>query len=167
MNCDQQILTTNSKCFECIPAGHQASVQTMLLAQLAGISTDPNVLAGLSSCLRCLDGMYGAVIVYLLNLLAQGGTVATFRLLQSPDLTVWALGVLNDGSRESDVSSGPVTTIVLASPDTTHWAVTVENDGSWTTTPTGAALTDLWTGLTPNGTLFTITIENDGGITVT
>lgn len=167
MTCDAQTLSTNARCFDCIPPGRQLAVQTLLLARIAGVSTDPNTLSALATCMRCLDGMAAAVQIYLLQILAAGSSGSAARLFQSPDGTIWALSIGNDGSRNSDVSAGTPVKTVLASPDATHWEVSVENDGSWTTTVTGLALTGAWTSTAPNLTVFTITVENDGSFTVT
>lgn len=64
--CDPDTLLAAAKCFECIPPGAQAQVQTYLLAVLAGASLDPNVLLEQAKCFRCLDGWHAQVQTYLL-----------------------------------------------------------------------------------------------------
>ena len=71
VDCSAQGLATASQCFECqIPDGYHPALQTYLLAQiannLAGTSTDPQTLANLAKCFRCLDGNQAAVQSYLL-----------------------------------------------------------------------------------------------------
>jgi len=70
-DCSAQALATAAQCFQgCIPDGMQDAVQTYLLAQMAnmiaGTSTDPNTLAKLASCFRCLDGTHDSVQTFLL-----------------------------------------------------------------------------------------------------
>jgi hypothetical protein len=58
-----------------------------------------------------------------------GGTV-----LQSPDTTLWLIGVNDSGALQTtQVASGTPGTLSLFSPDNTEWEVTVNNSGALTT----------------------------------
>lgn len=75
IDCSPQGLATAAQQFECcVPDGMHQAIQTYLLATiantLAGTSTDPNTLANLAKCFRCLDGNHGAVQDYLLCAIA-------------------------------------------------------------------------------------------------
>lgn len=106
---DAQTIATASNCLACIPSGLQPSVQTMLLATLAGGSIDPQTLLRDSECLACLDGMQSAVQLYLLARIAGASTdpntlaaLATcFRCLDgnaSPAITFLICEWLNGGT---------------------------------------------------------------------
>lgn len=76
INCDPSTLPNAARCFEqCIPPGDQQAVQTYLLAQiansLAGTSTDPQTLAGLSAPFLRLKGIEQDVQLYLLCAIAS------------------------------------------------------------------------------------------------
>ena len=103
-----QDLATAAKCFEsCVPDGLNPALHTYLLAQIAhavaGTSTDPNVLALLSSCFRCLDGTQAAVQTFLLSQIqSAGGTGGNSTGVGPPS------GTAADGSIYIDVNTGAV-----------------------------------------------------------
>lgn len=71
VECTPQGLVTGAQCFQtCVPDGMHQAIQTYLLAQIAnsmaGTSTDPQTLANLAKCFRCLDGNQASVQSYLL-----------------------------------------------------------------------------------------------------
>jgi hypothetical protein len=67
---DPSVLANNARCFEsCIPIGMQASVQTYLLAVIAGVDlTNPSALANAARCfMQCVPpGDQLAIQNYLL-----------------------------------------------------------------------------------------------------
>lgn len=65
-------LNEAARCFYCLEIGELQYVNTYLLAQIAGGSTDPNTLLEASKCFACLDpGQLRQVQVYLLNQIAN------------------------------------------------------------------------------------------------
>lgn len=65
-------LSEASKCMKCLEPGELQYVNTYLLAQIAGGSTDPNVLLEASKCFDCLTpGQLRQVQVYLLDQIAN------------------------------------------------------------------------------------------------
>jgi hypothetical protein len=65
---------------------------------------------------------------------ANGGSGAG-TILQSPDNTLWLIGVNDSGSLQTtQVASGTPGTLSLFSPDNTEWSVTVNNAGALITT---------------------------------
>lgn len=69
-----QELAAQAKCWlSCTTDGERSAIQTMLLAQIAGGSTDPKVLANDARCFfECIPpGMQKAVQAYLLSRIAN------------------------------------------------------------------------------------------------
>lgn len=72
ISCDAQSLADAAKCYDCLPVGIQLSIQTYLLAVIAGGSLDPQTLANQARCFRCLEGMHAEVQAYLLCNIVNG-----------------------------------------------------------------------------------------------
>lgn len=68
VSCQPNDLAQAAKCFECIPTGMQAAVQTYLLAQINGGETDPQKLltAAQAAGYQKLRGSEAEVQNYLL-----------------------------------------------------------------------------------------------------
>lgn len=65
---------------------------------------------------------------------SSGGT-GTLPILQSPDNTLWLIGVNNAGALQTtQVGEGTPTTLTLFSPDNTEWEVSVTDEGALITT---------------------------------
>jgi hypothetical protein len=66
---------------------------------------------------------------------ASGGSGGSGTILQSPDETLWLIGVNDSGALQTtQVASGTPGTLHLFSPDNTQWEVTVNNSGALITT---------------------------------
>jgi hypothetical protein len=67
---------------------------------------------------------------------ASGGSGGSGTILQSPDNTLWQVGVNDSGALQTtQVAEGTPGTLHLFSPDNTQWEVTVNNSGALITTP--------------------------------
>lgn len=70
--CDTNSLADAAKCFGCLSPETQLQVQTYLLAQIAGGSTDPNTLAAQAKAFQQLpNSTLGEVQAYLLCQIAN------------------------------------------------------------------------------------------------
>lgn len=64
--CDPNALVEAARCFECIPQGQQAAVQTYLLLQISGLNLTVDELLDAARCFRCADGMLEEIQAFLL-----------------------------------------------------------------------------------------------------
>jgi hypothetical protein len=65
----------------------------------------------------------------------SGGSGGAPTILQSPDTTLWSIGVNDAGVLQTtQVAEGTAGTLHLFSPDSTEWNVTVNDAGALTTT---------------------------------
>lgn len=65
-------LNEAARCLYCLEPGELQYINTYLLAQIAGGSTDPSVLLEQSKCFACLEpGQLRQVQVYLLSQIAN------------------------------------------------------------------------------------------------
>jgi hypothetical protein len=65
----------------------------------------------------------------------SGGSGGSGTILQSPDETLWLIGVNDSGALQTtQVAEGTPGTLHLFSPDNTQWEVTVNNSGALITT---------------------------------
>ncbi len=70
MACDPNQLVADAKCIQCnIPNGAMPAVMVSLLAQIAGVSNDPNTLVKNASPLQGITG--SAVAAVIISLLCQ------------------------------------------------------------------------------------------------
>jgi hypothetical protein len=66
---------------------------------------------------------------------ASGGSGGSGQILQSPDETLWLMGVNNSGVLVTTITdSGTPTQLFRWSPDGTKWEITVSNSGALITT---------------------------------
>jgi len=74
MACDYQSILAAAKCFECIPPGAQQGIQTYLLSQISGASTNPTALMNAARCIAsCIPpGMLNEVKTRLLCEVVDG-----------------------------------------------------------------------------------------------
>lgn len=55
VSCEPQDLINSATCIDhCIPPGMQTSIQTYLLAVIAGVDPDPTALIAAAKCFRCI-----------------------------------------------------------------------------------------------------------------
>jgi hypothetical protein len=67
---------------------------------------------------------------------ASGGSGGSGTILQSPDETLWLIGVNDSGALQTtQVAEGTPGTLHLFSPDNTEWEITVNDAGALITTP--------------------------------
>lgn len=71
LSCSPDDLVVAATPFQGIPEGMMPAVQTYLLAVLAGVSLDPDVLSANATAFRKLDGQQAAVQAYLLCQIAN------------------------------------------------------------------------------------------------
>lgn len=73
MACDPNQLVADAKCIQCnIPNGAMPAIMVSLLAQIAGVSADPNTLVKNASPLQGIPaGARGAVMISLLCKIAN------------------------------------------------------------------------------------------------
>lgn len=66
-NCDPTTLLENARCIEgCTTSGQREAIIVWLLAQIAGVSADPQTLMTNAQCVSCLtQGQLEAVRVWL------------------------------------------------------------------------------------------------------
>jgi len=74
VSCAPEDLEEAAKCFVCIPEGKRLAVMIYLMAQIAGSSTDPEVLLENAECIACKipQGKQLAVLISLACEIAGG-----------------------------------------------------------------------------------------------